>query len=398
MNKIDEMLERLCPEGIDFVKLGEVCEINRGVRVVKKDLHKVGPFPVYQNSMIPLGYSFNSNYPADTTFVISAGSAGEVGYSSVDFWAADDCLCITCPKYISNKFVYYNLVNKQYLLKSKVRKASVPRLSRSAVEKIEIPLPPIEVQNEIVRILDKFASLAAELQAELQARQKQYEYYRDKLLIFAKIGGGTQGVTWMRMSEIGCFFGGLSGKSKADFGNGNCKYITYMNVYNNLETDLNTNDLVSIGSDEKQNKLALGDVLFTGSSETPEECGMSSVICKEPPEILYLNSFCFGYRLNDTTMFNPHFAKHLYRCNQMRKQIIKTANGVTRFNVSKKKFGNIMIPVISIEEQERIAAILDRFERLTTDLQAGLPAEIKARQQQYEYYRERLLTFKRKTA
>lgn len=394
MNKIDEILERLCPEGIDFVKLGEVCEINRGVRVVKKDLHKVGPFPVYQNSMIPLGYSFNSNYPADTTFVISAGSAGEVGYSSVDFWAADDCLCITCPKYISNKFVYYNLVNKQYLLKSKVRKASVPRLSRSAVEKIEIPLPPIEVQNEIVRILDKFDSLAA----ELQARQKQYEYYRDKLLTFTKIGGGTQGVTWMKMSEIGCFFGGLSGKSKADFGNGNCKYITYMNVYNNLETDLNTNDLVSIGSDEKQNKLALGDVLFTGSSETPEECGMSSVICKEPPEILYLNSFCFGYRLNDTTMFNPHFAKHLYRCNQMRKQIIKTANGVTRFNVSKKKFGNIMIPVISIEEQERIAAILDRFERLTTDLQAGLPAEIKARQQQYEYYRERLLTFKRKTA
>ena len=398
MNKIDEMLERLCPEGIDFVKLGEVCEINRGVRVVKKDLHKVGPFPVYQNSMIPLGYSFNSNYPADTTFVISAGSAGEVGYSSVDFWAADDCLCITCPKYISNKFVYYNLVNKQYLLKSKVRKASVPRLSRSAVEKIEIPLPPIEVQNEIVRILDKLDSLAAELQAELQARQKQYEYYRDKLLTFTKIGGGTQGVTWMKMSEIGCFFGGLSAKSKADFANGNCKYITYMNVYNNLETDLNTNDLVSIGSDEKQNKLALGDVLFTGSSETPEECGMSSVICKEPPEILYLNSFCFGYRLNDTTMFNPHFAKHLYRCNQMRKQIIKTANGVTRFNVSKKKFGNIMIPVISIEEQERIAAILDRFERLTTDLQAGLPAEIKARQQQYEYYRERLLTFKRKTA
>lgn len=186
MNKIDKLLDELCPEGIDFVKLGEVCEINRGVRVVKKDLHEIAPFPVYQNSMIPLGYSYNSNYPADTTFVISAGSAGEVGYSSVDFWAADDCLCITCPKYISNKFVYYNLVNKQHLLKSKVRKASVPRLSRSAVEKIEIPIPPIEVQNEIVRILDKFASLAA----ELQARQKQYEYYRDKLLTFTKIGGG----------------------------------------------------------------------------------------------------------------------------------------------------------------------------------------------------------------
>ena len=183
------MLEKLCPEGVNFVKLGEVCDINRGVRVVKKDLHKTGLFPVYQNSMIPLGFYDNSNYPAGTTFVISAGSAGEVGYSDVDFWAADDCLCITCPDYICNKFVYYNLINKQHMLKSRVRKASVPRLSRSAVEKIEIPLPPLEIQNEIVRILDKFASLAAELQAELQARQKQYEYYRDKLLTFAKNGG-----------------------------------------------------------------------------------------------------------------------------------------------------------------------------------------------------------------
>lgn len=200
------------------------------------------------------------------------------------------------------------------------------------------------------------------------------------------------------MSEIGTFFGGLSGKSKADFMEGNCKYITYMNVYSNLETDLNTNDMVFIGNNEKQNKLTFGDILFTGSSETPDECGMSSVICKEPLSDLYLNSFCFGYRFNDKAMFYPHFVKHLYRCHQMRAQIVKTASGVTRFNVSKKKFGNIMIPIIPISEQHRIASILDRFERLTTDLQAGLPAEIKARQQQYEYYRNRLLTFKRKTA
>lgn len=194
MNKIDKLLEELCPKGVNFVKLGEVCDINRGIRVVKKDLHKTGLFPVYQNSMIPLGFYNKSNYLAGTTFVISAGSAGEVGYSDVDFWAADDCLCITCPDYICNKFVYYNLINKQHLLKSRVRKASVPRLSRSAVENFEIPLPPIEVQNEIVGILDRFADLAAslqaELQAELQARIQQYEYYRNKLLSFNEIGGG----------------------------------------------------------------------------------------------------------------------------------------------------------------------------------------------------------------
>lgn len=104
MNKIDKLLEELCPDGVEYVKLGEVCEINRGIRVVKKDLHETGIFPVYQNSMMPLGYYNSSNYPADTTFVISAGSAGEVGYSDVDFWAADDCICITSPNHICNKF------------------------------------------------------------------------------------------------------------------------------------------------------------------------------------------------------------------------------------------------------------------------------------------------------
>ena len=94
-----------------------------------------------------------------------------------------------------------------------------------------IPIPPLPIQEEIVRILDHFTELTASLQAELQARQEQYEYYRNKLLTFTKIGGGTQRVTWMKMSEIGDFYGGLSGKSKSDFENGNSKYATYMNVY-----------------------------------------------------------------------------------------------------------------------------------------------------------------------
>ena len=375
MNKIDEMLERLCPEGIDFVKLGEVCEINRGVRVVKKDLHKVGPFPVYQNSMIPLGYSFNSNYPADTTFVISAGSAGEVGYSSVDFWAADDCLCITCPKYISNKFVYYNLVNKQYLLKSKVRKASVPRLSRSAVEKIEIPLPPIEVQNEIVRILDKFDSLAAELQAELQARQKQYEYYRDKLLTFTKIGGGTQGVTWMKMSEI-------------------CK-LQRGKVYSK-DYLRNNKGNYPVFSSQTMNNGELGRIAtydFDGTYLTWTTDGAyAGTIFKRKGKFSITNVCGIISMKSDLVIMDFLY----YWLSLKAKDYVYTGMGNPK--LMSNQVENIIVPVPPLAEQERIAAILDRFERLTTDLQDGLPAEIKARQQQYEYYRERLLTFKRKTA
>ena len=111
---------------------------------------------------------------------------------------------------------------------------------------------------------------------------------------------------------------------------------------------------------------------------------------------IYLNSFCFGFRLSDTSQFNLRFLKHLLRSGQIRKQIEKTASGVTRFNVSKQRFEKILIPIPPIEEQDSVADILDKFESLSFSLTSGLPAEIKARQQQYEYYRDKLLTFKRK--
>ena len=336
MNKIDKLLEEFCPEGVEYKALGEIGAFTRGSGLQKKDFAESGVGCIHYGQIYTYyGTSANetkSFVHPDLAKNLTKVNPGDIIIACTSENVEDVCKAVAwlgtteivtgghaCvfshkenPKYISYFFQTENFFQQK---KRYARGVKVIDVKAIDLAKIEIPLPPIEVQNEIVRILDKFASLAAELQAELQARQKQYEYYRDKLLTFTKIGGGTQGVTWMRMSEIGSFFGGLSGKSKADFINGNCKYITYMNVYCNLETDLNTNDFVTIGSDEKQNKLALGDVLFTGSSETPEECGMSSVICKEPLEKLYLNSFCFGYRLNDTTMFNPRFAKHLYRCN-----------------------------------------------------------------------------------
>lgn len=149
---------------------------------------------------------------------------------------------------------------------------------------------------------------------------------------------------------------------------------------------------------EKQNEIKYGDVVFTGSSETPDECGMSSVLTMEPSENLYLNSFCFGFRLNDTTILLPDFMKFLFRSERVRKQIVKTASGVTRFNVSKKRFAKVSIPIPPIEEQRRIVGILDKFETLVNDISEGLPAEIAARRQQYEYYRERLLAFPGKDA
>lgn len=198
-----------------------------------------------------------------------------------------------------------------------------------------------------------------------------------------------KGVEYKKIGEIGVLFGGLTGKSKEDFKNGNAKFITYRNIYSNPSLDLNIKDKVRILDDEKQHIVRYGDILFTGSSETPDECGMSSVVTVQTNEDLYLNSFCFGLRLHNLDEFNLHFFKHLLRSDEVRGQIKQTASGVTRYNISKKRFVNICIPVPPIEVQTEIAEILDRFAEYTAELQA----ELQARQEQYEYYRNKLLTF-----
>lgn len=194
MSRLQELIDQLCPGGVEYKKLGEVVSLERGKRVVRKQLSETEGYPVYQNSLTPLGYYYQSNYPKDSTFIIVAGAAGEIGYSDEDFWAADDCFVIVCPENVSSRYVYHFLLNRQQSLYSKVRKASIPRLPRQAIDNIKIPVPPMEVQREIVRILDDYsartAELIKELEAELEARKKQYEFYRDQLLSFDDVRGG----------------------------------------------------------------------------------------------------------------------------------------------------------------------------------------------------------------
>ena len=395
MSKLDELIQQYCPDGVEYVRLGDTAQVCRGTRVVKSQLTAVG-YPVYQNCLTPMGYFENTNCPKGTTFVICGGAAGNIGYTDVDCWAADDCEYIECGHTILNRYVYYCLMSRQHYLLSKVRKASIPRLSPSIIKDLEIPVPPIPVQEEIVRILDNFTELQAELQAELQKRKLQYNYYLDNLLSFNS--EGQTEVKWMKMSDIGTFYSGLSGKTKEDFQNGTAKFISYVNIFNNPSLITDVDDRVKILEGERQNTIQYGDLLFTGSSETPDECGMCSVLTHHTEEKLYLNGFCFGFRFNDLSGINPEFMKFLFRSSVIRKLICKTANGVTRFNISKKEFAKIIIPIPSLAEQDHIASVLDKFYFLVGDLTAGLPAEIEKRRQQYEYYRDKLLTFKRKEA
>ena len=198
----------------------------------------------------------------------------------------------------------------------------------------------------------------------------------------------SENVEWKALGEIGKIYGGISGKKKEDFKNGNKKLITYKNVYENLSLNFNVEDKVRIEENEKQRKLKYGDIIFTSSSENLKECGLSSVVTETPNEELYLNSFCFFLRLNNDNLLLPNFSKHLFRSEILRKKIIKTASGVTRFNVSKELMKKIQIPLPPLKKQEEIAAVLDKFTELTEEL----TEELTAREAQYNYYRDMLLS------
>lgn len=194
-------------------------------------------------------------------------------------------------------------------------------------------------------------------------------------------------VEWKPIDSLGNYFGGLTGKSKKDFENGNAKFITYMNVFSNPSLDVSTVEMVHINEGERQNKVQKGDILFTGSSETPDEAGMSCVVTDDLDEDYYMNSFCFGLRLLEPEQYNLNFFKHVFRSYVIRKAISKSASGVTRFNISKARFGKILIPIPSLLEQNRIVGILDTF---TASID-NLKEQIALRRKQFEYYRDQLL-------
>ena len=413
-NYIDRLVAELCPDGVEYRPLGEIADVTSGyvfpVKYQGNEKSAEDNIPFYKVSDMNL--PGNEMFMTSSNNYVSAESAKEMRASlaqpeSIIFpkiGAAiatnkkrilteksivdNNVMVVTARSVINSKFLYY-VLSAFDLMSWSMGAGAVPSIKKSVVVKHEVPVPPLEIQEAIVEILDKFTNLEAELEAELEARTLQYEYYRDSLF---------EALDCPRVSlgELGKFYGGLKGKTKNDFGSSGARYISYKNVYENISADFTWPDFVQVKEGENQLSLMKGDILLTGSSENMEEAGLSSVVTKEPEEKAYLNSFSICYRLNDPSILNPEFSKYLFRSRLARKQIIRTAQGVTRFNVSKKKLANVSIPIPSLEEQQRIVDILDRFDALTSSLSEGLPAELAARRSQYEYYRDQLLTFPRK--
>lgn len=189
MSKLQELINKLCPNGVEFKPLGEVCEIKTGKGITKNDATGGGNYPIISGGQTPMGYYHEYNRGPKTVTISRVGAyAGFVSFIEEPFYLNDKCFSIIpindFQTIINSRFLFHHLKNKEETIKNLQSEGGVPTINTKKVGSIMIPVPPIEVQEEIVRILDSFSDYAAELQAELQARKQQYEYYRNLLLTF----------------------------------------------------------------------------------------------------------------------------------------------------------------------------------------------------------------------
>lgn len=383
MSRLKELIERLCPDGVPFVKLGDYINIYTGDQFNKRDMSTSGSYPVVNGGINPSGFIESYNEPRDTISISQGGaSAGYVAWQDTPFWAGAHCYVIRPDsKLIINRFLYFFLKNKESYLQQMQHGAGIPALNRDKIKELKFPLVPIEVQEEIVRILDTFCAYAAELQAELQARKEQYEYYRNLLLTFnpsacgcgtdgeqeikiTTCGGGNYTVIWKAMGEIARIYSG-SNKQKLSRGKFPVYGSTGIIAYCNKPTYRKQQILIArVGANAGFTHLT-----------TSDEYDVSDNTLIVDLNGKYNLKFIFHYLVN----YNPN----------------RLAKGGGQPLVTASEIKKICIPIPPIEHQKKIVAILDRFEALVNDLTQGLPAEIAAVRERYEYYRNKLLTFKR---
>ncbi len=388
MSRIEELIAELCPEGVEFKELGELLNYQQpGKYLVSStaynDSHSTPVLTAGQTFI--LGYTDEENgiYQASPNEPVIIFDDFTTAFKWVDFpfkakSSAMKMITLKAEALDSLKYAYYAMQTITYAPQDHARQWI------GTYSKFVIPVPPLEVQREIVKVLDTFTQLEAELEAELEARRRQYQYYRDALLSF----DDQPDVRWASLGEIGDFIRGRR-FTKADYVEDGIGCIHYGDIYTQYGTTAN-NVKTHVRSDMRGTLRYAkhGDVVITDVGETVEDVGKP--VAWLGIDDVAIHDHCYAFRHS----MNPTFVSY---CMQTTSFIAEKAKYVARTKVNTllmNGFAKIRIPVPPLEEQARIVTILDKFDALVNDLSSGLPAEIKARRQQYAHYRDRLLTFK----
>lgn len=384
MQKLEELMQKLCPNGVEYRPLGELCEIRKGKQLNKDGLLEQGNYPVINGGINPSGYWNEYNFEKDLITISQGGaSAGYVNFITTKFWAGAHCYVLVNPKNCLNyRLLYHIIKNYEKELMSSQVGAGIPSVSSNKLASLQIPIPPIEVQREIVRILDNFTKLTAELTAELTARQKQYEYYRNELL---NVESRIKNVELKRLGDVCNIGDGLHGTPEYDE-NGEVYFINGNNVKGGkIQFDNNTKKINNM----EYQKLRLpfdNNTLFLSINGT-----IGNVAIYRNERIALGKSVAYFNIITDK--LNRKYLFYILQSAKAQIYFKNSVTGGTIKNLGLKALREFQIQIPPLEEQKRIVAILDHFDKLCNDISEGLPAEIEARQKQYEYYRDKLLTF-----
>ncbi|GAA6862492.1 restriction endonuclease subunit S [Helicobacter pylori] len=397
MHKIERLLQTLAPKGVEFRKLGEVCEIIRGKRVTKKEILDKGKYPVVSGGIGFMGYLNEYNREENTITIAQYGSAGFVNWQNQKFWANDVCFSVIPKETLINRYLYYVLTNMQNYLYSISNRSAIPySISSNNIMQITIPIPPLEIQQEIVKILDAFTELNTELNTELKARKKQYQYYQNMLLDFKDINQNHQDAKERLAQKT------YPKRLKSLLQTLAPKGVEFRKLGEILEYDQPNKYCVTSKEFDKSYPtpvLTAGKTFILGYTNEKDNIYQAS---KSSPVIIFDDfttatqwvDFPFKVKSSAMKILLPKNPTINIRFIFFYMQTIpyNISGEHTRQWIS--RYSQITIPIPPLEVQQEIVKILDQFLALTTDLLAGIPAEIEARKKQYEYYREKLLSFK----
>ena len=374
MSKVEELLAKYNPNGVFQSDLREVSSIIRGKRVTKRDVKERGDYPVISGGESPMGYYDTFNREANTITIAQYGAAGYVDFQKNKFWANDVCYSILPFESVDNKYLYYTLKSKQNFIYSIRNTDAVPfSLPINTLYSIQIPLPHIKVQEEIVKILDSFTNLIDALNEELSLRQKQFEYYREKLLTFDESN-------YVKISSI-CkriVSGGTPNTTIDRYYQGNIPWlrteeVDFCYVY---ETKKHISEEAIANSSTKM--IPVNCVIIAMYGATAAKCCINKIP-------LCTNQACCNLEIDDTLALYKFVFFNI--CKEYEK--LKSLGEGSQNNISGQKIKDYRIPIPSLAIQQSIVEKLDAFESLISSLKE----EIALRQKQYEYYREKLLTF-----
>ena len=404
MSKLDELLRELCPDGVEYKRFDEVCTLNARIgwqRLTKAEYMSKGDYllitgtdftETHEVDYSTCVYVTEERYKQDSKIQLkngdilitkdgTLGKVAQVKGLEMPATLNGGVFVVRCKDgSLENRFILHYLLSNHFqsVVEQQKTGSTISHLTQTLFSRLMIPIPPLEIQREIVRILDNFTKLTAELTAELIARKTQYDFYRDKLLTFESK------IQLLSLKDIAKFSYGYTDKAQE---HGDTRFLRITDISEDGTLKPDGAKYIQLNEESRKYLVKKGDLLLARTGAT---YGKTLYVPDDSPAVYA--SFLIKIELDNSKILNRYYW-HFSKSNQYWRQAEKLVSkgGQQQFNTNAVE--RVVVPVPPLDVQNRIVNVLDNFEKICSDLNIGLPAEIRARQKQYEYYRDKLLTF-----